>query len=80
LVFPISCLPDVLEKYLSSHPLGWALLRYSKPIVAIVAAVTQWYLKMCCFWVRYLYLGRDDEDDGLDGALDVWCKVILAKV
>jgi hypothetical protein len=34
---------------------------------------------MCCFWVWYLLLG-DDEDDGLDGALEVWCEVILAKV
>jgi hypothetical protein len=25
-------------------------------------------------------LGGDDEDDGLDGALEVWCEVILAKV
>jgi hypothetical protein len=39
LVFPISCLPDVLEKDLSSHPSGCALLRCSKPIMAIVAAV-----------------------------------------
>jgi hypothetical protein len=37
-------------------------------------------LKMCYFWVRYLYLVGDDEDDGLDGALEVWCEVILAKV
>jgi hypothetical protein len=28
-VFPISYLPDVLEKDLSSHPSGWALLRRS---------------------------------------------------
>jgi hypothetical protein len=35
---------------------------------------------MCCFWVWYLLLGGDDEDDGLDGALEVWCEVILAKV
>jgi hypothetical protein len=39
LVFPISCMPNVLEQDLSSHPSGWALLRCSKPIVAIVAAV-----------------------------------------
>jgi hypothetical protein len=39
IVFPISCLPDVLEMDLSSHPTGWTLLRCSKPIVAIVAAV-----------------------------------------
>jgi hypothetical protein len=77
LVFPISCLPDVLENDLSSHPSGWALLRCSKPIVAIVAAVTQWCLKMSYFWVRYLYLVGDDEDDGLDGALEVRCEVIL---
>jgi hypothetical protein len=80
IVFPISCLPDVLEMDLSSHPTGWALLRCSKPIVAIVAAVIRWCLKMCCFWVWYLLLGGDDEDDGLDGALEVWCEVILAKV
>jgi hypothetical protein len=79
-VFPISCLPDVLEKDLSSHLSGWALLRCSKPIVAIMAAVTRWCLKMCCFWIRYLYLGGDDEDDGFDGVLDVRCEVILTKV
>jgi hypothetical protein len=39
-VFPISCMPDVLEKDLSSHLSGWALLRCSNPIVAIMAAVT----------------------------------------
>jgi hypothetical protein len=49
LVFPISCLPDVLEKDLSSHQSGWTLLRCSKPIVAIVAAVTRWCLKMSYF-------------------------------
>jgi hypothetical protein len=80
IVFPISCLPDVLELDISSHPSGWALLRCSKPIAAIVAAVIRWCLKMCCFWVWYLLLGGDDEDDGLDGALEVWCEVILAKV
>jgi hypothetical protein len=80
LVFPISCLPDVLEKDLSSHPSGWALLRCSKPNVAIVATVTRWCLKMCYFWVRSLYLVGDDEDDGLDGVLEVRCEVILAKV
>jgi hypothetical protein len=79
IVFPISCLPDVLEMDISSHPSGWALLRCSKPIVVIAAAVIRWCLKMCCFWVWYLLLG-DDEDDGLDGALEVWCEVILAKV
>ena len=41
LVFPISCLPDGLEKFLSSHPAGWALLWCSKPNVAKVAAVTR---------------------------------------
>jgi hypothetical protein len=80
LIFPISCLSDVLEKDLSSHPSGWTLLRCSKPIVAIVPTVTRWCLKMGCFWVWYLYLGGDDEDDGLGGALDVRCEVILAKV
>jgi hypothetical protein len=80
LVFSTSCLPDVLEKDLSSHHSGWALLRCSKPIVAIVAAVTRWCLKMSYFWVRYLYLVGDDEDDGLDGALEVRCEVILAKI
>jgi hypothetical protein len=80
LVFPISCLPDVLEKDLSSHPSGWALLRCSKPIVAIVAAVTRWCLTMSYFWFWYLYLVGDDEDDGLDGALEVRCEVILAKI
>jgi hypothetical protein len=80
LVFQISCLPDVLEKDLSSHPSGWALLRCSKPIVAIVAVVTRWCLKVSYFWVRYLYLVGDDEDDGLHGALEVRCEVILAKV
>jgi len=39
LVFLISCLPDVLEKDLSSYPSGWTPLWCSKPIVAIVAAV-----------------------------------------
>jgi hypothetical protein len=57
-----------------------AFLRCSKPIVAIVAAVIRWCLKLCCFWVWYLLLGGDDEDDGLDGTLEVWCEVILAKV
>jgi hypothetical protein len=33
-----------------------------------------------CFWVRYVYLGGDDEDGGLDSALDARCEVILAKV
>jgi hypothetical protein len=80
LVFPIFCLPDFLEKDLSSHPSGCALLRCSKPNVAIVAAVTRWCLKMCYFWVWYLYLVGDDEDDGLDGASEVRCEVILAKV
>jgi hypothetical protein len=80
LVFPISCLPDVLEKDLSSHPSGRALLRCSKPIVVIVAAVIRWCLKMSYFWIRYLYLVGDDEDDGLDGALEVQCEIILAKV
>jgi hypothetical protein len=80
LVFPISCLPDGLEKIFSSHPSGWALLWCSKPNVAIVAAVTRWCLKMCYFWVRSLYLVGDDEDDGLDGVLEVLCEVILAKV
>jgi hypothetical protein len=28
----------------------------------------------------WLHLGGDDEDDGLHGALKVWCEVILAKV
>jgi hypothetical protein len=37
-------------------------------------------LKMSYFRVRYLYLVGDDEDDGLDGALEVRCVVILAKV
>jgi hypothetical protein len=36
LVFTISCLPDGLEKILSSHHSGWALLRCSKPNVTIV--------------------------------------------
>jgi hypothetical protein len=49
IVFPISCLPDVLEKDLSSHLSRWALLWCSKPIVAILAAVTRWCVKMCCF-------------------------------
>jgi hypothetical protein len=80
IVFPISCLSDVLEMDISSHPPGWALLRCSKSIVAIVAVVIRWCLKMCCFWVWYLFLGGDDKDDGLDGALEVWCEVILAKV
>jgi hypothetical protein len=30
--------------------------------------------------VPALLLGGDDADDGLDGALKVWCEVILAKV
>jgi hypothetical protein len=80
LVFPISYLPDGLEKVLSSHPSGWALLWCSKPNVATVAAVTRWCLKMCYFWVRSLYLVGDNEDDGLDCVLEVLCEVILAKV
>jgi hypothetical protein len=80
LVFSISCLSDVLKNDLSSHPSGWALLLCSKPIVAIVAAVIRWCLKMSYFWVWYLNLVGDDEDDGLDGALEVRCEVILAKV
>jgi hypothetical protein len=48
--------------------------------VAIVAAVTRWCLKMGYFWVRSLYLVGDDKDDGLDGAVEVRCEVILAKV
>ena len=75
LVFPISCLPDGLEKFFSSHPVGWALLWCSKPNVAKVAAVTRWCLKMCCFWVQSLYLVGDDEDDGLDCDLEVRCMV-----
>jgi hypothetical protein len=35
---------------------------------------------MSYFWVRYLYLVGDNEDDGLDGALEVRCEVIFAKV
>jgi hypothetical protein len=35
---------------------------------------------MSYFWIRYLYLVVDDEDDGLDGALEVRCEIILAKV
>ena len=31
LFFPIPCMPDGLEKVLSSHPSGWALLRCLKP-------------------------------------------------
>jgi hypothetical protein len=77
IVFPISCLPDVLEMDISSHLPGWALLRCSKPMVEIVAAVIRWCLKMCCFLVWYLYLGGDDENDGLDGALEVWCEVMI---
>jgi hypothetical protein len=44
--------------------------------VAIVAAVILWCLKLCCFWVWYLLLDGDDKDDGLDGALEVWCEVL----
>jgi hypothetical protein len=80
LVFPISCLPDGLEKILSSHPSGWALLRYSKPNVTIVAAVNRWCLKMGYFWVQSLYLVGNDKDDGLDGVVEVRFEVILAKV
>ena len=58
MVFPISCLPDGLEKILSSHSSGWALLRWSKPNVAKVAAVTRWCRKICCFWVRWLVTMR----------------------
>jgi hypothetical protein len=79
LVFHISCLPDVLENDLSSHPSGWALLQCSKPIVVILAAVIRWCLKMSYFWIRYLYLVGDDEDNGLDGSLEVRCEIILAK-
>ena len=80
MVFPISCLPDGPEKILSSHSSGWALLRWSKPNVAKVAAVTRWCLKTGGFRIRSLYLGGDDEDDGLDCGLEVWCEVILVKV
>jgi hypothetical protein len=48
--------------------------------VAIVAAVIRWCLKMSYFWIRYLYLVGDDEDDGLDRALKVRYEIILAKV
>jgi hypothetical protein len=47
--------------------------------VAIVAAMTQWYLKMCYFWVRSLYLVGDGEDDGLDGVLEVGVRSFLQK-
>ena len=80
LVFPISCLPDGLEKFFSSHSSGWALLRCSKPNVAKVAAVTRWCLKMCCFWVRSLYLVGDDEDDGLVRDLGVRCVVFWVHI
>jgi hypothetical protein len=72
-------LPDVLERDLSCHPLGWALLWCSKTNVAIVV-VTRWCLKMCYFWIWSLYLVGDDEDVVLDGVLKVRCEVILAKV
>jgi hypothetical protein len=37
--------------------------------VAKVAAVTRWCLKTGSFRIRSLYLGGDDEDDGLDFAI-----------
>ena len=80
MVFPISCLPDGVEKILSSHSSGWALLRWSKPNVAKVAAVIRWWLKRCCFWIRFRYLGGDDEDDGLDRELEVRCVVFWVHV
>jgi hypothetical protein len=79
LLFPISYLPDGLEKSLSSHPPGWALLRCSKPSVAMAAAVIQWCWKMHCFWIWSLNLVGDDEDDGLDCVLEVRCEALLAK-
>jgi hypothetical protein len=79
LLFPISCLPDGLEKILSSHPRGWALLWCSKPSVATAAAVIRWCWKMCCFWIRSLHLVGVDEDDGLDCALKVRCEVLPTK-
>jgi hypothetical protein len=48
--------------------------------VAAVAAVIRWCWKMRCLWLRSLYLFGDDENDGLDCGLEVWCEVILAKV
>jgi hypothetical protein len=38
MLFPISYLPNGLEKILSSHPPGWALLWCSKPSVATTTA------------------------------------------
>jgi hypothetical protein len=75
LVSTSSRLPDGLEKITSSHPSGWALLRCSKPNVAKVAAVTRWCMKTGGFRIRSLYLGGDDEDDGLDCDLGVRCVV-----
>jgi hypothetical protein len=80
LALTISCLPDGLKNIISSHPLGWALLQCSNPSVATAAVVIRWCLKMRCLWIQYLYLFGDDEDDGLDCSLEVWCEVILAKV
>jgi hypothetical protein len=51
-----------------------------KANVAIVAAVTQWCLKMCYFWVQSLYLVSDDEDDGFDDVLEIRYEIILVKV
>jgi hypothetical protein len=80
LVSTSSRLPDGLEKITSSHPSGWALLRCSKPNVAKVAAVTRWCLKTGGFRIRSLYLGGDDEDDGLDCDLGVRCVVFWVHI
>jgi hypothetical protein len=76
LISSISRLPDGLEKIISSHPSGWALLRCSKPNVAKVAAVIRWCMKMGVFRIRALYLGGDDEDDRLECDLGVRCVVL----
>jgi hypothetical protein len=67
------------KRILALTPKGWALLRCSKPIVVIVAAVTRWCLKMSYFWVRYLYLVGDDEDAGLDDAFKYGVRSFLQK-
>jgi hypothetical protein len=41
--------PDGMEKIITSHPPGWALLRCSKPSVATAAALIRWCWKMRCF-------------------------------
>jgi hypothetical protein len=78
--FPISCLPDGLEKVLSSHPSGWALFAVFKALCGDSGSGESMVSEDVLLLVRSLYLVGDDEDDGLDGVFEVRCEVILAKV